>query len=81
MEEYKKWNLDIRSERISKLFDGKSESYEIWREDMVDMCASQWFGWRNVLEQLVKRSTPLTSTVVKATNQWMGLNGGQLTVI
>ena len=28
MDDYRKWNLDIKSDRITQLWDGKSESYE-----------------------------------------------------
>ena len=81
MEEYRKWNLDIKSEKITQTFDGRSENYDGWTELMIDVCSTQWFGWRFILEQLVKRKEPTTTAFTRATYNWCNLNGGQLVVL
>ena len=81
MDEYRRWNLDVKHEKISHVFGGRSENYVTWRDLMIDVCSGSWFGWRGLLERIVKRETPLTSAVIRATHQWMGLSGGQLTIL
>ena len=49
MEDYRKWNLDIISEKLTQTFDGRSENYDGWKELMIDVCSTQWFGWRFIL--------------------------------
>ena len=43
-DDYRRWNLDIRTDRVTKLFGGASEEYEAWRDSMVNLCSSQWLG-------------------------------------
>ena len=38
---------------------------------MIDMCASQLFGWCGILGKLVKRKQPLTTAIMAAL--WLGV--------
>ena len=53
-DEYKRWSLDVRSDQITQTIDGQSAKYEGWKEFSLDICASQCFGWRASLANLVK---------------------------
>ena len=76
-EDYRSWNLDIRAEKVTELFNGKSEDYESWRDLMVDLCSAQRFGWRAILDHLVTVKTPLTMSTITSTPLHLGLTGPQ----
>ena len=80
-DECRQWNLDIKMEKGTRLFNGHSETYEAWRELIVDMCATHWFKWRGLLTKLVNFKDPLTTQRIMATGRCYNLTGPQLTVL
>ena len=80
-EDCKRWNLDIKAERITRMWDGKKLHYESWRELIVDACASHWYAWRGVLQNPVERDRRLTATTIMKTISRMNMDGGQISVV
>ena len=79
--EYRKWNLDVRSEKVTQMWNGKSDEYETWRDLMTDLCASQCMGWRAILEDIPTSKDPLTLSKLRSTHMHLGLTGPQHVVL
>ena len=80
-DDYKRWNLNIQTDRVAQLWTGKTEDYESWKELMVDLCASHWYGWRGILEHLTTINVPLRTATIYSTNNRFGLTGPQHMVL
>ena len=58
-------------------FNGKSDEFESWRELMIDMCATSWYGWRAIMEHLCTIGEPLNLATIRSTKLLFGLTGPQ----
>ena len=81
LDDYKKWNLNIPNDRVTQLWNGQTQDFESWKELMLDLCATQWFGWRGILEHLTSITVPLKLETIRATDNLFGLTGPQHVVL